>query len=255
VAFEHAQGSGLVLPAAIRRSISGRAGGWPRSWVTATRWMAAFSCRLPPRLSRCRVLLPDQTGMGATPACMAKWALRPNRPTPPVCPMSLAAVSAPTPTTWRSCPESGATWVARSRSSWLIRPVSCRTAATSSTAICARTPSSPASWPARRSSTHSRSSVRTGGASSGSRACRCQRSRLIIRVRSATRSSRWSTSSRTANAAPGSCAAGRPGSRKAALATANASIGSDLPRVRPDALVCAISLGGTHTTASPAPSS
>jgi hypothetical protein len=52
VAFEHAQGSGLVLPAAIRRSISAQAGGWPRSWVTATRWMAAFSCRLPPRLRR-----------------------------------------------------------------------------------------------------------------------------------------------------------------------------------------------------------
>ena len=52
VAFEHAQGLGFGAPGSHPALISARAGGWPRSWVTATRWMAAFSCRLPPRLRR-----------------------------------------------------------------------------------------------------------------------------------------------------------------------------------------------------------
>ena len=43
-------------------------------------------------------------------------------------------------------------------------------------------------------------------------------------------------------------ATGKSGSRKTARATANASIGSDLPRVRADARVRAIRCGGTRTT-------
>ena len=50
-------------------------------------------------------------------------------------------------------------------------------------------------------------------------------SRLIILVRSATRSSRWSVSSRSSRSGPSSLASGRPGSRSAARATASASIG------------------------------
>jgi hypothetical protein len=189
---------------------------------------------------------PDRDG--ATPVCMANRALRPNRRAPPVWPTSFAAVSPPTPTMQRSCSERGWTCLVMSRSSWLIRPVSCRIRSTSSTAICARTSGSPAS----PSSTPSRSSVGGGGASSGSRAWTCQRSRLIMRLRSATRSSRWSSHSRTASASPASRAAGRSGSRSAALATASASIGSDLPRVRAELLALAINFGGTHPTVSPA---
>jgi hypothetical protein len=65
---------------------------------------------------------------------------------------------------------------------------------------------------------------------SGSSRCRCQRSRLIALVRSATRCSRWSTSSLTSQDAWSWPAVGRLGSRSAARATASASIGSDLPR-------------------------
>ena len=68
--------------------------------------------------------------------------------------------------------------------------------------------------------------------SSGSSSCRCQRSRFCAGCASATRSSRWSTSSLSSREA-GSCSArGRSGSRSAARAMASASIGSDLPRVR-----------------------
>ena len=41
---------------------------------------------------------------------------------------------------------------------------------------------------------------------------------------------------------------GRSGSRSAARATANASMGSDLPRLRADLRVNAINFGGTRTT-------
>ena len=70
------------------------------------------------------------------------------------------------------------------------------------------------------------------GSQCGSSSCRCQRSRLIMRVRSPTRSSRWSTSRRTSRSGPSSRAVGRSGSRSTARATASASIGSDLPNVR-----------------------
>jgi len=38
-----------------------------RIWVTAAMWMAWFSFRLPRKLSRCRVLPPDEYSMGAVP--------------------------------------------------------------------------------------------------------------------------------------------------------------------------------------------
>ena len=61
-----------VAPASCLRSRYGRASGHERAWVSATRWIAALSCRLPARLSRCRSVLPDQTGVGAVPLCRAK---------------------------------------------------------------------------------------------------------------------------------------------------------------------------------------
>jgi hypothetical protein len=45
--------------------------------VSAMRWMAPLSCRLPVRLSRCRDRFDDQTGKGAVPfvACVRVGAL------------------------------------------------------------------------------------------------------------------------------------------------------------------------------------
>ena len=63
--------SRLVEPVSIRRLRKACASGWMRTWVMAMRWRAALVCRLPPRLSRNRLGLADQTGMGATPAHMA----------------------------------------------------------------------------------------------------------------------------------------------------------------------------------------
>ena len=93
--------------------------------------------------------------------------------------------------------------------------------------------------------------ARTGRAGVGASAAAA-----VARRRSSTRSSRWSTSSFSSR---NSCSPGRGrssrGSRKAALATASASIGSDLPRARPARRSGAISLGGTRTSSSPAASS
>src|SRR6266705_2425278 len=59
----------------------------------AMRCRATLSWRLPPRLRRCRCWLPDQTGIGAVPLCMAKAALEWNRRTSAVSAISLAAVN------------------------------------------------------------------------------------------------------------------------------------------------------------------
>src|ERR1044072_2801371 len=60
--------------------------------------MAALSWRLPERVRRTRpAVLPDQTGIGAIPACRAKAASDLNRHTPAASPTILAAVNAPTP--------------------------------------------------------------------------------------------------------------------------------------------------------------
>lgn len=97
-------------------------------------------------------------------------------------------------------------------------------------------------------------SVLRAGSLPGSSSCRCQRRRLIMRVRSPTRSSRWSTKSRSSRSAPSSLAMGRSGSRRAARATASASIGSLLPNERAASRAFAISFGGTLTIRSPAAS-
>jgi|GEM_PF-5689442 len=61
--------------------------------------------------------------------------------------------------------------------------------------------------------------------------------------------------SRISRSGPTRRAVGRCGSRRAACATARASMGSDLPKVRAESRVCTISFGGTRTIVSPAPSS
>jgi len=100
-----------------------------------------------------------------------------------------------------------------------------------------------------RSSCAGRSSAFAGTARERSSWCRCQRSRCCARRRSSTRSSRWSTSSFSSR---NGCSSGRGrlsrGSRKAARATASASIASDLPRNLPARRSGAISFGGTRTS-------
>ena len=67
-----------------------------------------------------------------------------------------------------------------------------------------------------------------------------------------TNDSRRSTSNFNSRDAASCDATGRSGSRRNARATANASIGSDFPRVRADARTIAIIFGGTRTTRWPA---
>src|SRR3712207_842139 len=69
VAFEAADdlGLGLVLPSMVRLRTWSRVGGWPRMRVTTTRCRAALAWRSPPRLSRCRMVLPLEAGIGQVP--------------------------------------------------------------------------------------------------------------------------------------------------------------------------------------------
>jgi hypothetical protein len=141
--------------------------------------------------------------------------------------------------------------------SWLARRVSSRQRPTSSRPMPTCTESGrSASQASSSSKTRRCSRCRLGSlaARSGSRSCRCQRNRFWIRVRSATRSSRWPTSSLISRAGPSRWAWGRLGSGNAARATASASIGSDLPGGRLAWRALAIRRGGTNTTCSPAAS-
>jgi hypothetical protein len=52
--------------------------------------MAVLSCRLPPRSRRWRLVLPELTGIGATPAARASLASVANRLAPAISPSSLA---------------------------------------------------------------------------------------------------------------------------------------------------------------------
>src|SRR3954453_10767768 len=53
------------------------------------RWIAVLSWRLPPRSRRWRLVLPELTGMGATPAARASLASVANRPAPAISPTRL----------------------------------------------------------------------------------------------------------------------------------------------------------------------
>jgi hypothetical protein len=120
-----------------------------------------------------------------------------------------------------------------------------------SRAIRATVPSTGARRSASRSRFRARLSARGIASPTGSSSCKCQRRRLISRLRSWTRPSRWSTSSRTSRSGPSRCATGSPGSRSAARATASASIGSLFPYDRAATRAAAIGFGGTRTTRSP----
>jgi hypothetical protein len=64
------------------------------------RYRAAFACRLPPLLSRCRLVLPEEAGIGLTPHSAANAASDFRRSgLLPAVTSSVAAVSGPTPNT------------------------------------------------------------------------------------------------------------------------------------------------------------
>ena len=177
--------------------------------------------------------LPEEAGIGATPARRANLASLVKRAAPAVSAMSLAAISVPQPL---SSSSSGARSRDQScdlalRALW---PCGCgggsRPPARGrpcTLVLC----SARASLRARRSSQAGRSRQPAGNSSSGQRSCRCQRSRCWSAERALTMSSRWSSRSLISRAASSRWAAGRVSgpSRRAALATARASIGSDLP--------------------------
>src|SRR5438552_13613579 len=68
---------------------------WRRCRTTVCR--ARLSWRSPPRLSRCRVVLPLEAGTGATPARRAKAASDRSRPGCEQATISCAATIGPTP--------------------------------------------------------------------------------------------------------------------------------------------------------------
>lgn len=96
------------------------------------RCSAQLIWRLPLRSRRCRLVLPDEAGIGAAPASRASLASVAKRSAPAISPISLAAVSAPQPASASSCGASSATSVASSRSSSAIARESSRTRRSSS---------------------------------------------------------------------------------------------------------------------------
>src|SRR4051812_4774301 len=104
----------------------------------AMRWIVALIWRLPPRSRRCRLVLPELTGIGATPAARASLASLANRSAPAISPTSLAAVSGPNPGSESSCGAIRATSWAISASSALIVCESSRMRRSSSRAMRTR---------------------------------------------------------------------------------------------------------------------
>ena len=86
----------------------------------------------------------------------------------------------------------------------------------------------------------------------GSSSCIRHCTLLVVAVRCSTSTSLRSVSSRKSRDTGSCCAPGKSGSRSAARAISVASIESDLPRVRAEARVWAISFVGTRTTDCPA---
>ena len=71
--------------------------------LTARRWSAQLSWRLPPRSRRCRWVLPEEAGIGALPPVRASFESVADRSAPAISPISLAAVSGPQPRSASSC--------------------------------------------------------------------------------------------------------------------------------------------------------
>jgi hypothetical protein len=67
-----------------------------RDCVRAMVWRARFSWRLPPRFNRCRLVWPDDAGIGAVPLMAANAGAERKRRGSPVSPMIFAAVMAAT---------------------------------------------------------------------------------------------------------------------------------------------------------------
>ena len=67
-------------PSLVRRVRQARVAGWPGrepSRVITIRHSAWLASRLPPRLRRCRLTLPEEAGMGAAPhGCAHELSLR-----------------------------------------------------------------------------------------------------------------------------------------------------------------------------------
>ena len=217
-----------------------------------------MSWRLPPRSRRWRWCLPELASRGATPAWRASWASEGKRSIGPISQSSLAALKGPQP---GSCEQP---WCERLRPCLQFAvELADRAGQCCGSGRAGRGRSAPglsarggrAGGRAGRARPPGRAR-RAARAGVGSSSCRCQRSRCWQRRRSATRSSRWSTSSFSSRSVsspargPSSC-----GSCSAARATASASIESDLPRVRPRRRCGAVNRGGTRTSRSPAASS
>lgn len=117
--FSALMASFLVLPVSSLRWMNARASGLQRIWVIAIRWMAALTCRFPPRLRRNRSRFDDHTGIGAVPFQAANASRLVNRVMSAVSPISLAAVNPAQPDRSSSDGLSCSTSVAMSDSSWL----------------------------------------------------------------------------------------------------------------------------------------
>ena len=90
--------SAVDLPCLVRRWTSARVGRCQAIRPTAISYNAQFASWLPPRFSRCRVTLPEDAGIGATPhKCANAASLRSRSGLSPAATSSTAAVSVPTP--------------------------------------------------------------------------------------------------------------------------------------------------------------
>lgn len=87
-----------LSPSAVRFAAYSLVLGSARRRVRATWWMAALACRSPPRLSRCRWVLPNEAGIGETPHRAAKLdSVRIRSGLPPAVMSRAAATSGSTP--------------------------------------------------------------------------------------------------------------------------------------------------------------
>ena len=90
--------SGLDRPSARRRATYLRVRSSLLMRVNTMRHSAWFAWRFPPRLRRCRTVLPEDASMGATPHRWANAAsLRSRCGLSPAATIRIAAVSIPTP--------------------------------------------------------------------------------------------------------------------------------------------------------------
>ena len=214
----------LVSPAAMplgRGSRGPRPGRW--SWVMAIRWRATLSWRLPPRFRRWRVVVarPDRHRGGAVVAGEGRLraeAADARRLADELGGGERAAAGRASRRRGERRPRGGRS---RARGASMVG-VSSRIRATRSRAMRATAPASPASAGLERRRGRGRGRApRAAGSSPGVSSWRCQRRRFWARVRSATRSSRWSTRRRTSRSGPSSVrdrqvrlAQRRPGDRE-----------------------------------------